>query len=175
LAKSRREDDQDRVLLGEIGGAQGLKGDLRIRSYTEVPGDIASYGPLEDESGARHIEFESLRVTPKGVIARIKGIASREQAEALNRTKLYAPRSRLPAREEEEWYHSDLIGLAAVDARGEPLGTVIAVLNFGAGDLIEVRPAAGGENLIVPFTRDTVPEIDIEVGRLVLVPPELLE
>jgi 16S rRNA processing protein RimM len=174
LAKSRREDDQDRVLLGEIGGAQGLKGELRIRSYTEVPGDIASYGPLEDERG-RHVEFKSLRVTPKGVIARIKGITTREQAEALNRTKLYVPRSRLPAREEEEWYHSDLIGLAAVDAQGEPLGTVIAVLNFGAGDLIEVRPAAGGENLIVPFTRDTVPEIDIETGRLVLVPLKLLE
>jgi 16S rRNA processing protein RimM len=174
LAKSRRENDQDRVLLGEIGGAQGLKGELRIRSYTEVPGDIASYGPLEDESG-RHVEFESLRVAPKGVIARIKGVTTREQAEALNRTKLYVPRSRLPARQEEEWYHSDLIGLAAVDAQGEPLGTVIAVLNFGAGDLIEVRPAAGDENLIVPFTRDTVPEIDIEAGRLVLVPLELLE
>jgi 16S rRNA processing protein RimM len=175
LAKSPRKDDQDRVLLGEIGGAQGLKGELRIRSYTEVPGDIASYGPLEDESGARHVEFESLRVTPKGVIARVKGIITREQAEALNRTKLYVPRSRLPAREEEEWYHSDLVGLAAVGQDGVALGTVVAVLNFGAGDLIEVRPATGGESLIVPFTRDTVPEIDIEKGHLVLVPPELLD
>jgi 16S rRNA processing protein RimM len=168
-------DNDDRVLLGEIGGAQGLKGELRVRSYTEEPGDIVNYGPLEDETGARHIEFESLRIAPKGLIARIAGVTTREQAEALTGTKLYVPRSRLPARGNEEWYHSDLIGLAVVDAQGEPLGTVVAVLNFGAGDLLEVRPAAGGERLIVPFTHDTVPEIDIEAGRLVLIPPELME
>ncbi len=163
------------MLLGEIGGAQGLKGELRIRSYTEAPGDIVNYGPLEDESGTRQIEIESLRATPKGVIARIEGITTREQAEALTGTKLYVPRSRLPAREEEEWYHSDLIGLVALSREGTVLGTIVAVLNFGAGDLIEVRPAAGGTSLLVPFTRDTVPEIDMEKGRLTLVPPEELE
>ena len=105
-----------------------------------------------------------MRVTPKALIARIKGVTTREEAEALNGTKLYVPRSRLPERDEEEWYHAELIGLAAVDAQGEPIGTVVAVQNFGAGDLIEISPAAGGESLLVPFTRDTVPEVDVEAG-----------
>jgi 16S rRNA processing protein RimM len=113
-----------------------------------------------------------VRVTPKALIARIKGVTTREGAEALNHTKLYIARSRLPEREEEEWYHADLIGLAAVDSGGTPIGTVIAVQNFGAGDLIEVKPATGGPTVLVPFTRDAVPEVDVEGGRMVLVPPE---
>jgi 16S rRNA processing protein RimM len=165
---------EERVLLGEIGAAQGLKGEVRIRSFTQDPGAIASYGPLEDEQG-RLVEIESLRVTPKVLIARVKGVTTREGAEALARTRLYVPRTRLPAREEDEWYHADLVGLAVIGKDGAALGTVIAVLNFGAGDLIEVRPAAGGESLIVPFTEETVPEVDIAAGRLMLVPPEILE
>jgi 16S rRNA processing protein RimM len=161
----------DLVLLGEIGAAQGLKGEVRISSYTADQAAITSYGALEDEDG-RLVEIESLRVTPKALIARIKGVETREGAEALNGTKLYVPRSRLPEREEEEWYHAELIGLAAVDRQGEPIGTVVAIQNFGAGDLIEVKPASGGATMFVPFTRDTVPEIDVEGGRLTLVPPE---
>jgi 16S rRNA processing protein RimM len=164
----------ERVLLGEIGAAQGLKGEVRLRSFTQDQGDIASYGALEDEQG-RLVELESLRVTPKALIARVKGVTTREGAEALRRTKLYVPRSRLPAREEDEWYHAELIGLAAMGSQGEPIGTVVAIHNFGAGDLIEVRPSAGGESLIVPFTEETVPEVDIAAGRLTLVPPEVLE
>jgi 16S rRNA processing protein RimM len=164
-------DDNDRVLLGEIGAAQGLKGEVRLRSYTQDPASIANYGALDDEHG-RKIEIESLRVTPKALIARIKGVATREGAEALAHTKLYIARSRLPERDEEEWYHSDLIGLAVVNRDGAPIGTVIAVQNFGAGDLIEVKPAAGGPTVLVPFTRDAVPEVDVEGGRLVLVPPD---
>jgi 16S rRNA processing protein RimM len=164
-------DTNDRVLLGEIGAAQGLKGEVRLRSYTQDPAAIARYGALDDEHG-RRIEIESLRVTPKALIARIKGVTTREGAEALANTKLYIARSRLPARDEEEWYHADLIGLAVVNAAGAPIGTVIAVQNFGAGDLIEVKPSAGGPTVLVPFTRDAVPEVDVEGGRLVLVPPE---
>jgi 16S rRNA processing protein RimM len=164
-------DGNDRVLLGEIGAAQGLKGEVRLRSYTQDPAAIARYGVLDDEHG-RHIEIESLRGTPKALIARIKGVTTREGAEALNRTKLYIARNRLPKREEEEWYHSDLIGLAVVDSEGAPIGTVVTVQNFGAGDLIEVKPATGGPTVLVPFTRDAVPEVDVEGGRLVLVPPE---
>lgn len=162
---------RERLLLGEIGAAQGLKGEVRIRSYTQDPAAIASYGALEDEQG-RLIEIESVRVAPKALIARIKGVATREAAEALNRTKLYIDRARLPEREEEEWYHADLIGLAAVDREGSPIGTVVAIQNFGAGDLIEVKPAKGGATVLLPFTRDTVPEVDVEGGRLTLVPPE---
>ena len=161
----------ERVLLGEIGAAQGLKGEVRIRSYTQDQAAITLYGALEDEDG-RVVEIESLRVKPKALIARIKGVATREGAEALNGTRLYVPRDRLPEREEEEWYHAELIGLAAVNREGEPIGTVVAIQNFGAGDLIEVKPASGGPTAFVPFNRETVPEIDVEGGRLTLVPPE---
>jgi 16S rRNA processing protein RimM len=161
----------ERVLLGEIGAAQGLKGEVRIRSFTEDEAAIVDYRPLEDESG-RVVEIESLRATPKALIARVKGVTTREGAEALTGTKLYAPRSRLPEREEEEWYHADLIGLAAIDREGRSLGVIVAIHNFGAGDLLEMKPASGGPTVLVPFTRDTVPEIDVEGGRLTLVPPE---
>jgi 16S rRNA processing protein RimM len=164
-------DDNDRVLLGEIGAAQGLKGEVRLRSYTQDPTAIARYGALDDEHG-RKIEIESLRVTPKALIARIKGVTTREGAEALANTKLYVARNRLPERDEEEWYHADLIGLTVVNAGGAPIGTVIAVQNFGAGDLIEIKPSAGGPTVLVPFTRNAVPEVDVEGGRLVLVPPQ---
>lgn len=164
-------DQTDRVLLGEIGAAQGLKGEVRLRSYTQEPAAIARYGALEDEQG-RMIELERVRVTPKALIARVKGVTTREGAEALTHTKLYIDRARLPAREEDEWYHSDLIGLAAIGHDGETIGSVVGVHNFGAGDLIEVQPAAGGATVLVPFTRDTVPEVDVEGGRLTLTPPE---
>jgi len=160
------------VLLGDIGRPQGLKGEVRIRSFTAEPVAIADYGALEDETGTRGIEIESLRTNAKGVVARIKGVATREDAEALTGTKLYVPRSRLPEHGEEEWYHSDLIGLAVLDQTGASLGAVVAIHNFGAGDLLEIRPAAGGPDVLVPFTRETVPEVDVEGGRLTLVPPE---
>lgn len=164
------------MLIGEIGRPQGLNGEVRIRSFTAELGAIADYGLLEDETGARRFEIESLRVTPNALTARIKGVASRDDAETLTGTKLYVPRSRLPEREEDEWYHSDLIGLSALDQDGLAVGTVIAVHNFGAGDLLEIRPASGGATLLIPFTRDTVPEVDVEGGWLKVVPPEgLLE
>jgi 16S rRNA processing protein RimM len=164
----------DRVLLGEIGAAQGLKGEVRLRSFTAVPADIATYGPLEDETDTRTIDLQSVRVTPKALIARIKGVATREQAEALNGTKLYLPRARLPAAETGAWYHADLIGLQAVGGDGAAIGTVVAVHNFGAGDIVEVAPAGGGETLLVSFTEATVPEVDLEAGILTLILPEEL-
>ena len=162
-------DKPDRVLLGEIGAAQGLKGEVRLRSYTQDPEAIAHYGALEDEQG-RAIEIERVRVTPKALVARIKGVTTREGAEALTLTKLYIERARLPEREEDEWYHLDLIGLAAVARDGVEIGSVVAVHNFGAGDLIEIKPAGGGEAMMVPFTDAAVPEIDVAAGRIVVVP-----
>ena len=161
-----------KVLLGEIGAPQGLKGEVRLRSFTEEPAAIAEYGPLEDAEG-RPVEIESLQRTPKGLIARIKGVTTREGAEAFTRTKLYVPRERLPERGEEEWYHAELIGLAAFAPDGAQLGTVLAVHNFGAGDLVEIAPPEG-PTLLVPFTRDAVPEVDVEGGRLTVVLPEEL-
>jgi 16S rRNA processing protein RimM len=159
------------VLLGEISAARGLKGEVRISSYTEEAASITSYGPLQDETG-RRIEIESLRATPKGLIARIKGVTTRSAAEALLHTKLYVLREMLPERQEEEWYHADLIGLQALSQDGAQLGEIVAIQNFGAGDLLEVKPKGGGATVLVPFTRDTVPEIDAEGGRLTLVPPQ---
>jgi 16S rRNA processing protein RimM len=161
---------EERVLLGEIGAAQGLKGEVRLHSFTEEEEAITAYGPLEDETG-HVIEIEALRATPKALIARVKGVTTREGAEALTGTKLYIPRSRLPEREEEEWYHAELIGLAALDRGGVTIGRVVAIQNFGAGDLLELAPANGGPTVLIPFTRVTVPEIDVEGERLTLVPP----
>jgi 16S rRNA processing protein RimM len=163
---------KDRVLLGDIGAAHGLKGEVRLRSFTQKPAAIAEYGPLEDETGAKAVEIESLRPGPKGLIARIKGVTTREAAEALTGTKLYICRDRLPAPAKDEWYHSDLIGLAAHDAFEVQIGTVVAVYNFGAGDIIEVKLLSGGDNLLLPFTDATVPEIDTEERRLTLILPE---
>ena len=160
------------MLIGEIGRPQGLKGEVRIRSFTAHPAAIAEYGPLEDETSARLFEIESLRVTPKALSARLKGVTSRDEAEALTGTKLYVPHSRLPAREEDEWYHTDLIGISALDREGVAIGSVVAVHNFGAGDLLEIRPASGGNTVLMPFTRDTVPEVDVEGGWLRIAPPD---
>jgi 16S rRNA processing protein RimM len=149
-----------------------LQGEVRIRSFTAHPAAITEYGPLEDETGARLFEIESLRVTPKALSARLKGVTSRDEAEALTGTKLYVPHSRLPAREEDEWYHTDLIGISALDREGVAIGSVVAVHNFGAGDLLEIRPASGGNTVLMPFTRDTVPEVDVEGGWLRIAPPD---
>ncbi len=163
----------DRLLLGEIGAAQGLKGEVRLHSYTQEPSAIAGYGALEDESG-HAVEIESVRATPKGLVARIRGVTTREGAEALTRTKLYIARALLPARGEEEWYHADLLGLAAFAPDGSALGKVAAVHNFGAGDLIEIAPP-DGPTVLVPFTNEAVPEVDVEGGRLTVVLPEEFE
>jgi 16S rRNA processing protein RimM len=163
---------KDRVLLGDIGAAHGLKGEVRLRSFTETPAAIADYGPLEDETGTKKIEIESLRQGPKGLIAKVKGVTTREAAEALTGTKLYVPRDRLPEADKDEYYHSDLIGLTAFDAYEAEIGTVVAVHNFGASDIIEVKLLSGGDNLLLPFTDATVPEIDTEERRLTLVLPE---
>lgn len=165
----------DRLLLGDIGRPQGLKGEVRIRSFTEEPASIAGYGPFEDETGRRLIEFESVRSDGKGIVARIKGVASREAAEALTGTKLFVTRDRLPVHGEDEWYHADLIGLAVRDKDGAPFGTVIAVHNFGASDIIEIRPASGEPDLLVPFTDEAVPEVNIAEGWLRVVPPDAVE
>jgi 16S rRNA processing protein RimM len=165
----------DRVLVGDIGRAQGLKGEVRIRSFTQEPSAIASYGPLEDETASRLFEFEGLRADGKGLIASIKGVTTREGAEALTGTKLYLPRDRLPERGEEEWYHADLVGLTALDPDGKTLGTVTAVHNFGAGDVIEVSPEGGGPELLVAFTDANVPEVNVPEGWIRVVPPVVIE
>ena len=160
-----------KVCLGQIGAAHGVRGEVRLRSFTSDPAAIADYGPLETEDG-RVFAIESLRSAKDHFVVRLSGIRDRDAASALTNTKLYVPRERLPqTAEPDEFYHADLIGLAAVDTAGNKVGTVIAIHNFGAGDLIEVRADAGGKTELVPFDITHVPAVDIASGRLVVDPP----
>jgi 16S rRNA processing protein RimM len=160
-----------RICLGQIGAAHGVRGEVRLYSFTADPAAITSYGPLEAEDG-RVFEIESLRPAKDHFVARISGIADRSAAERLTNVKLYVPRDRLPPpTDSEEFYHADLVGLAVVDRAGQKLGTVVAVHNFGAGDLIEVRPEDGDKTELVPFDETTVPEVDVAAGRLVVALP----
>jgi 16S rRNA processing protein RimM len=157
-----------RICLGQIGAAHGVRGEVRLHSFTSEPQAIAAYGSLETDDG-RIFEIESLRPAKNHLVARLAGITSRSAAEQLTNIKLYVPRERLPAPvEADEFYHADLIGLAVVDRAGEKLGTVVAIHNFGAGDLIEVRQAEGEPTQLLPFDEATVPEVDLAAGRLVV-------
>ena len=161
-----------RVCLGQIGAAHGVRGEVRLHSFTSDPAAIADYGPLETEDG-RVLEIEALRPAKDHFVAQLSGIRDRDAASALTNTKLYVPRERLPRTQDpDEFYHADLIGLAAVDRAGKTLGTVVAIHNFGAGDLIEVKPQAGGNTELVPFDVTNAPEVDIASGRIVIQPPE---
>lgn len=160
-----------RVLLGRIAGAHGIRGEVLIKTFTEAPENIGAYGALSDESGARTFKVESARATPKGVVARLQGVADRNDAEALKGVALYIDRERLPAAAADEFYHADLVGLEAVDGDGKVIGKVVAVRNFGAGDLLELRLAGSSRTELLPFTDATVPEIDVTAGRLILVQP----
>ncbi len=165
---------QTRVCLGQIGAAHGVRGEVRLRSFTAEPTAIAHYGPLESEDG-RVFEIATMRPARDHFVATLKGIADREAAERLVNIKLYVPRERLPAPDgPDEFYHADLIGLAVVDRTGQKRGRVIAVHNFGAGDLIEVRPDSGGKTELLPFDAAHVPMVDVAAGKIVvdLPPPD---
>jgi 16S rRNA processing protein RimM len=161
-----------RVCLGQIGAAHGVRGEVRLRSFTSDPAAIADYGPLETEDG-RVFEIETLRPAKEHFVVRLSGIRDRDAASALANTKLYVPRERLPeTAEPDEFYHADLVGLAVIDRAGTKLGTVVAIHNFGAGDLIEVRADTGGNTELVPFDTTHVPAVDIAAGKIVVDPPQ---
>ncbi len=158
-----------RICLGQIGAAHGVRGEVWLRSFTADPEAITSYGPLESEDG-RVFEIESMRPAKDHFVAKLAGIGDRNAAEHLANLKLYVPRERLPAPAAvDEFYHADLIGLTVVDPAGKNLGTVVAVQNFGAGDLIEVKPVSHDKTELVPFDTNHVPAIDIAAGRIVVV------
>ncbi|MEQ9811248.1 MAG: ribosome maturation factor RimM [Azospirillaceae bacterium] len=159
------------VEVGVIAAPHGVRGLVKLKSFTAEPAAIAGYGPLVDATGRRRIRLAILSEAKGQFIVRIEGVADRDAAERLRGTRLFVERDRLPPPEEaDEFYHADLIGLAAVDAAGRTIGTVRAIHDFGAGDLLEIaRPDSG--TIILPFTRDTVPEIDLTAGRLVVVEP----
>jgi len=160
-----------RVCLGVVVGVHGVRGTLRIKAFTEVPENVAAYGPVTDSSGARRLVLSVHGLHKGTVLATAEGIADRETALALKDLRLYVPRAALPEMEAPEtFYHADLIGLRVMDTQGRDLGEVVAVQDFGAGDLLELRQADGGERLL-PFTRAVVPEVDLAGGRLVADPP----
>jgi 16S rRNA processing protein RimM len=166
----------DRIRVARIGAAHGIRGEVKLWSFTENPLAVANYGPLETEDGARRFEIEAARPGKDFLVARLKGVADRNAAETLRNTDLFVPRDRLPPIEEADtFYHADLVGLAAINADGTALGTITAIHNFGAGDLIEIAPVAGGEMLLLPFTDTTVPTIDLKTRRVIVAPPEAIE
>jgi 16S rRNA processing protein RimM len=160
-----------RVCVAAIAGAFGVRGEARVKSFTVDPVAFATYGPLETEDGARRFRVRITRPIPHGFAARLDGVATREEAEALKGARLYAPRAALPRLPDDEFYHADLIGLEVVDTGGAALGRVAAVQNFGAGDILEVD-RGGGRTLLLPFTRAAVPTVDLAARRLIADPPE---
>jgi 16S rRNA processing protein RimM len=167
---------KDLVCVGRIVGARGLKGEVRIASFTARPHDVAAYGPVRDAAGARSFTVTVVSESKGQIVARLSEVSDRAAAEALKGLELYVPRRALPPAKDGEYYHADLIGLHAELAGGRPLGTVTAVHDYGAGASLEVAPAAGGEAVLVPFTARTVPVVDVAGGRLVIDAPEgLLE
>lgn len=160
-----------RILLGRIAGAHGIRGEVLIKTFTQVPEDIGLYGPLVDAGGTRTLKIESARVTPRGVVARLQGVTHRNGAEALKGIEIYVARDRLPATADGEFYHADLIGLAAVDGGGKPVGAIVGVQNYGAGDLLEVRLAGSQTTELIAFIDALVPEVDIAARRVVVVLP----
>jgi 16S rRNA processing protein RimM len=160
-----------RILLGRIAGAHGIRGEVLIHTYTEAPENIGAYGALSDASGERQFKIKVVRVTPKGVIARVAGVADRNAAEALKGVELFVDRARLPAAADGEFYYADLVGLTAVNAEGGTVGKVVAVHNFGAGDLLEIRLTGSSKTELVPFRDAFVPEVDLAARRVVVVLP----
>jgi 16S rRNA processing protein RimM len=165
----------DRILVAAVSGAFGVQGEVRLKSFCADPEDVASYGPLFTEDGSRSFKVRLTKAVSGGFGARLTGIDTREQAEAIRGFSLYADRSRLPRLPDDEFYHNDLIGLSANDPGGEPLGKVLSVQNHGAGDILEIRPLKGGETLLVPFTRAMVPTVDLAKGVIVVDLPETLD
>ena len=159
------------VCVGRIVGAHGVRGIVRVRSYTADPDDLVAYGALSDEAGARRFQV-TLTGHVKGLLlARVDGVDDRDAAEALRGTDLHIARAALPPTEGDEYYHVDLLGLSAVGADGSALGRVSAIHDHGAGPIVEIQPPDGPSTL-VPFTRERVPAVDLAAGRMVVASPE---
>ncbi len=162
------------ICVARIGAAHGVRGAVRLWTFTEDPLAVKRYGPLATRDGARHFEVTSTREAKGHLVATLRGITTREEAERLNGIELYVAREKLPATDENEYYHADLIGLAAVTVADEPLGRVVAIHNFGAGDIIEIAPPQGA-TMLLPFSNAVVPTVDLAGGRVVIELPGEIE
>jgi 16S rRNA processing protein RimM len=164
------------ILMGVFGAPQGVRGEVRVKSLAGEATAIGAYGPLTDKDRVRAFAFETLRsLKDDMLVARVAGIATREAAEALKGVEIFARRDQLPPPNEDEFYYDDLVGLEAVDAAGSPLGRVVSLMNYGAGDVLEIAPAQGGETLLLAFTKRVAPRIDFDAGRIVIEPPREVE
>lgn len=159
----------DKICVGAIAGAFGVRGDVRLKSFCSEPSDIAKYSPLSSEDGTRQFSLRLTRSIKGGLGARLSGVETREQAEALKGTTLWAARDALPSLPDDEFYHADLIGLEVVDTGGAVLGRVRAIFDHGAGDILEI---VGKQLIMLPFTKAAVPTVDLAAGRIVADPPE---
>lgn len=162
----------ERICVAQIGGAHGIRGEVKLKSFTADPMAVKDYGPLMSEDGSASFEIETLRPAKGHLVARLRGVGDRNAAEQLAQLRLFVPRERLPPPAADEFYHVDLIGLAAVTADGTEVGTVVAIHDFGAGDILELRPRTGGASVMVPFTAAYVPKVDVASGRIVVAPPQ---
>lgn len=162
----------DHICVGAITGSFGVRGEARVKSFCADPAAIGDYGPLSTEDGATTYTLSITRPVKGGFAVRLSGVKTREAADALRGTTLYAPRAALPALPDDEFYHTDLIGLAAVDTGGADLGRIHAVHNHGGGDLLELRQKGKSGTTLVPFTQAIVPTVDLGAGRIVIDPPE---
>jgi len=161
------------ICVARIGAAHGVRGAVKLWTFTEDPLAVRDYGPLTTRDGTRQFEVAQVREARDHLVATFKGVATRNEAEKLNGIELYIAREKLSATDDDEYYHADLIGLAAVNAANEPLGRVIAIHNFGAGDIIEIAPPKGA-TMLLPFTNAVVPTVDLAGGRVVIeLPPEI--
>jgi 16S rRNA processing protein RimM len=162
------------ICVARIGAAHGVRGAVKLWTFTEDPLAVKHYGSLTTKDGARKFEVATAREANGHLVATLKGIATREEAERLNGIELYIAREKLPATDEDEYYHADLIGLAAVNAANEPIGRVTAIHNFGAGDIIEIAPPHGA-TMLLPFTNAVVPTVDLAAGRVVIILPDEID
>ena len=162
------------VCVARIGAAHGVRGAVKLWTFTEDPRAVQRYGPLFTRDGARQFEVTHVREAKDHLVATLKGVATRDEAERLNGIELYVPREKLPDTDDNEYYHADLIGLAAVTTADQPLGHVVAIHNFGAGDIIEIAPPKGA-TMLLPFTNAVVPTVDLAGGRVVIELPEEIE
>ena len=162
----------DRVCVGAIAGSFGVKGEVRLKSFCAEPDAIATYGPLTSEDGATSWDVRITRPVKNGFAARLSGVGTKDAADALRGMRLYAPREKLPELVDDEYYYTDLIGLTVLDTGGAELGRVKAVLNHGAGDLLEISGKGLKQPVLLPFTQAAVPTVDIAAGRIIADPPD---
>ena len=162
----------DLICVGAIAGSYGINGDVRLKSFCAVPEDIATYVPLTTEDGAKSYTLALAHPIKNGFAANLSGVRTKEQADALKGLRLFATRDQLPSLPDDEFYHADLIGIEVLDTGGAALGHVKSVLNHGASDLLEIVQAGSNNTVLLPFTRDAVPTVDLEAGRVIVDPPE---